>query len=324
MKILVTGAAGYIGSFMARRLLDENFEVVIADSLERGHKENIDSRAVFMQGDLKDTSFVESIFSGHSFDAVIHFAAYISMKESMDNPYIYFNNNILASLNILEAMRNHKNNNIIFSSTAGVYGNPITIPIPENHVKHPENPYGESKLMVEKILSWYGQLHNISSVCLRYFNAAGADLEGKFGEDHLPESHIIPNIISSVINNKPFMLYGTDYKTPDGTCIRDYIHVLDLVEAHVLAMKKLQQTPGTFAYNVGTGKGFSNKEVIDMVKKVSGIQVEVTEAPRRPGDADMLIADVTNITNDLGFSPKYSDLGTIVTSAWKWHSRKQK
>lgn len=320
MKVLVTGGAGYIGSFMVRRLLDENFSVVIADNLERGHKENIDARAVFKQGNLRDLSFVDKLFTEHQFDAVIHFAAYISMKESMENPYLYFDNNIMASLNILESMSKHGSNNFIFSSTAGVYGNPITIPIPENHIKQPENPYGESKLMVEKILSWYRITHALSSICLRYFNAAGAALDGVYGEDHLPESHIIPNIVHAALFNKPFKLYGTDYKTPDGTCIRDYIHVLDLVEAHVLAMKKLQQTPGTYAYNVGTGKGYSNKEVIDMVKKVSGIEIAVEESARRPGDADMLIADVTNIKKDLGFIPQHSDLGTIVQSAWKWHS----
>lgn len=324
MKVLVTGGAGFIGSFMAKRLLDENIEVVIVDSLERGHKESIDPRAVFKQGNLTDVSFVEDLFKQQSFDAVIHFAAYISMKESMENPYIYFNNNIVASLTILESMRKHNNNNFIFSSTAGVYGNPITIPIPENHIKQPENPYGESKLMVERILSWYHQLHSISSVCLRYFNAAGASLDGKLGEGHLPESHIIPNIIAAALSKKPFMLYGTDYKTPDGTCIRDYIHVLDLVEAHILAMKKLQQNPGAYAYNVGTGKGYSNKEVIDMVKKVSGIQVAVEESPRRPGDADMLIADVTNIKKDLGFIPQYSNLETIIQTAWKWHNSVKK
>jgi len=322
MKILVTGGAGYIGSFMTKRLIDEGFDVVVADSLERGHKEYIDKRAIFIEGNLCNQEFVKVLFSKHTFDGVIHFAAYISMGESMENPSIYFMNNILASLNILSMMQEKKVNNFIFSSTAGVYGNPIAIPIPESHPKHPENPYGESKLMVEKIVTWFGKIHNISSVILRYFNAAGASLDGSMGEKHNPETHIIPNIISAALGKTPFSLFGTDYKTPDGTCIRDYIHVLDLVEAHLLAMKKLQQLPGVYAYNVGVGKGYSNKEVIDMVQKVSGITIAVDNKQRRPGDADMLIADVSAIKKDLQFVPKYSDLETIVKSAWEWHTKK--
>ncbi|MDE2591049.1 MAG: UDP-glucose 4-epimerase GalE [Patescibacteria group bacterium] len=320
MKILVTGGAGFIGSFMVKNLLDNGHGVVVADSLERGYKEAIDSRAEFKKGDLRDQSFVASLFQD-TFDGVIHFAAYISMGESMENPFKYFDNNISASLNVIEEMRKAGQNNFIFSSTAGVYGNPVQIPIPEDHPKNPENPYGESKLMVEKILSWYGKTKELNSVCLRYFNAAGASVDGFLGERHFPETHIIPNIMKALLKNEQFTLFGTDYNTPDGTCVRDYIHVLDLIEAHVLALTKLQKQPGTYQYNVGTGRGYSNKEVLEMVEKVSGQKVNVEYGQRRPGDADQLIADVTKITTELGFAPKYSDLETIVKTAWQWHSK---
>jgi UDP-glucose 4-epimerase len=321
MKILVTGGAGYIGSFMVQRLLSEGHEVVIADSLERGHRDVIPSNVTLLQGDLRDRIFVSRIFESHKFDGVIHFAAYISMAESMQNPFIYFQNNIQASLHIIEEMRKKNINNFIFSSTAGVYGNPTQIPIPEDHPKNPENPYGESKLMVERILLWYAKTKGLSSVVLRYFNAAGAALDGSRGEAHEPETHIIPNIMKAVLQNKSFTLFGDDYKTPDGTCVRDYIHVLDLAEAHMLALQKLQKEPGFYTYNVGTGNGYSNQEVIDMVKKITGKEFNVEIAARRPGDADTLVADVSCIKKDLQFAPKHSDLETIVTSVWKWHSK---
>jgi UDP-glucose 4-epimerase len=321
MKILVTGGAGYIGSFMAKRLLDDGYEVTIVDSLERGHKEALDSRAVFVQGNLLDKPFVEELFKS-KFDAVIHFAGFISMGESMENPYLYFQNNVFAALNILEEMVKTGNNNFIFSSSAGVYGNPEQIPIPETSATRPTNPYGESKLMVEKIMNWYAKAKQISTVALRYFNAAGASSDGSMGEQHIPESHIIPNVINALMGNKPFNLFGTDYKTKDGTCVRDYIHVLDLVEAHVLALEKIQSTRGSYIYNVGTGKGFSNREIVDMVEKVSGQKVNVVEAPRRAGDADELIADPAKIQSELGFAPKYSDLETIIKTAWQWHNKR--
>jgi len=324
MKILVTGGAGYIGSFMNRRLLDDGHEVMVADSLERGFENAVDKRAVFKKGNLCEKTFVSNLFSEHHFDGVIHFAAYIAMGESMQNPYIYFSNNIQASLNIIEEMVRTGQNNFIFSSTAGVYGNPIQIPIPEDHPKNPENPYGESKLIVEKILSWYAKTKNLSYVVLRYFNAAGAALDGSMGEQHSPESHIIPNIMYAIVEKKPFTLYGNDYQTFDGTCVRDYIHILDLVEAHMLGLHQLHSTPGQYVYNAGTGEGNSNKEVIDMVKKVSGIDFIVEQGPRRPGDADMLIADPAKIQKELKFTTKYSDLQTIVESAWKWYAGKYK
>lgn len=321
MKVLVTGGAGYIGSFMTKRLLDDGHEVTIADSLERGHKEAVNPRATFIQGNLLDKAFVQELFKT-KFDAVIHFAGFIAMGESMENPHLYFENNVFPALSILEEMSKTGSNNFIFSSSAGVYGNPEMVPIPESSRTMPTNPYGESKLMVEKLMKWYGTTKQISTVALRYFNAAGAALDGSMGENHTPESHIIPNIIKALKSNQPFNLFGTDYKTKDGTCVRDYIHVLDLAEAHVLAIKKLQEAPGNYIYNVGTGNGYSNKEIIEMVNKVSGLAVQVTESPRRPGDADELIANPSKIKAELGFAAKYSDLETIVSSAWQWHSQK--
>ena len=321
MKILVTGGAGYIGGFMLKRLLERGDEVVVADSLERGHKEVVDERAKFLQGNLLDDNFVESIFKDNKFDGVIHFAGFISMGESMENPFIYFQNNVFASLKILEEMVKTGTDNFIFSSSAGVYGNPVKLPIPEDHPTKPENPYGESKLMVEKIMKWYGVTKKLNTVALRYFNASGAALDGLMGENHSPESHIIPNIIKALLENREFNLFGNDYKTKDGTCVRDYIHVLDLAQAHLLAIDKLKKSPGNYVFNVGTGNGFSNKEIVEMVEKVSGKKINVKYSERRPGDADELVADTEKIKSELGFTPKYSDLETIVKTAWAWHSK---
>lgn len=321
MKILVTGGAGYIGSFMVKRLLSEKYEVFVIDSLERGHKEAVDPRAILIVGNLLDDKFLEDTFKKQKFDSIIHFAGYISMEESMRLPQIYFNDNTFATLKLLEKANEYSVDKIIFSSTAGVYGNPAVVPIPESLPKNPENPYGESKLMVEQLLKWFHKIHGMSYAALRYFNACGASLDGALGEGHNPETHIIPKAIEAALANKSFKLFGNDYKTKDGTCVRDYIHVLDLVEAHVLALQKLFQTPGGYTYNVGTGIGFSNKEVVEMVKKISGINFEILQKDRRPGDADKLIADPARINKDLNFKPKYSDLETIIKTAWAWHKK---
>ena len=321
MRIFITGGAGYIGSFMSKAVLDKGYEAVVVDSLERGHADAVDSRATFVAGDLRDKNFVANIFSKYEFDAVVHFAGYISMAESVANPYIYFDNNVNSSLNIIENMVKNKMTNFIFSSTAGIYGNPVKTPIVEDHPKNPTNPYGESKLMVEKILSWYGEIYNLNFACLRYFNASGASIDGEMGENHSPESHLIPNAINSILNRTKFILYGNDYPTLDGTCVRDYIHVLDLVEAHILAISKLKEDGGKLFYNVGTGHGYSNKEIIDAIRKISGSEIDMENSVRRPGDADALVADPTLIKKDLGFSPTHSDLETIVKSAWEWHKK---
>jgi len=323
MKILVTGGAGYIGSHMVKVLLEKGHEVIVADNLSRGFRDAIDNRARLLTGNLLDKHFVGQIFEENHFDGVIHFAAYIAVGESMQFPGMYFDNNVTGALNVIEAMKEKKMNNFIFSSTAAVYGTPVQMPISEDHPKSPESPYGESKLMVEKILHWFHQIHNFNFVALRYFNASGASLDASIGERHNPETHIIPKAIEAVLHNETFRLFGNDYDTPDGTCIRDYIHVLDLCEAHVLALEKLWKDGGSGFYNVGTGEGYSNKEIVEMVKKVSDRDLKVEFASRRPGDPNQLIADASKIKSELGFAPKYSDLDNIVKTAWQWHSSRQ-
>jgi len=320
MKYLVTGGAGYIGGFMVKRLIDDGHEVVVADNLERAHKE-VHPQAVFKNGNLQDNKYVESLFmEGEPYDAVLHFAAYISVGESMQDPGKYIQNNVLTTVQLLDQMHKHHVKHFIFSSTGTVYGTPQKNPIPEDHPFNPENPYAESKLMVEKVLRWYYDIYGIGYGVLRYFNASGAALDGSYGEEHNPETHLIPNVIRAAIDNKEFSLYGDDYETPDGTCVRDYIHVIDLVQAHILTLNKLHEKNGGYTYNVGTGTGHSNKEIIEIVKKISGNDFPVSIKPRRAGDVAETVADIAKIQNELQFTPQYSDLQTIVESAWKWHS----
>ncbi len=320
--MLVTGGAGYIGSFMTRLLLDREYEVVVLDNLERGDKARIDPRAEFIKGDIRDQAFLKDFFKKYKFDAVLHFAGYIAVAESELDPKRYYENNVEGSKNLFTAAIESGTDKFIFSSSAAVYGNPETLPIPEDHPKNPTSNYGQNKLDVEKILSTLRESHpEVDFVCLRYFNASGAALDGSNGEAHEPETHIIPLAIRAALGGSDFKLYGTDYDTEDGTCVRDYIHVLDLVQAHILALDKLYYEPGEYYYNVGVGQGYTNKQVIDMVKKVSGKEFKVIEEPRRSGDPDKLIADPSRINNELSFSPKYSDLQSIVESAWKWHVR---
>lgn len=320
-KILVTGGAGYIGSFMVRGLLEKGYEVVVLDSLERGNPYVIPENVSFYKGKVGDRELLEKIAQENPFEAVIHFAGYISMKESMENPSLYFEQNTYQTLQFLENLKNLDKKYIIFSSTAGVYGNPERVPIHEDDRKDPTNPYGESKLMVERILYWYNKIYSVNYAVLRYFNACGASLDGSFGEKHTPETHIIPVALQALKEEKEFILYGTDYNTPDGTCVRDYVHVLDLVNAHMLALEKILNNPGGYTYNVGTGKGYSNREIVGMIEEVTGRKLNYGERERRPGDADELVADVTRIKDDLGFEPQYSDLKTIIETAWKWHNK---
>lgn len=321
MKILVTGGAGYIGSHMTKALLDRGDSVVVADSLERGHKEFVDERALLEVGDLKEKEFVSKLFANHQYDAVIHFAAYIAVGESMEMPGLYFQNNLVSALNVLDAMIKHNVPCFIFSSTGTVYGTPTTSPISETHPKNPENPYSQTKSMIEDVMGWYSSLSSLSCVALRYFNAAGADTSGIRGEMHAPETHLIPNAIAAAKEGKVFTLFGTDYETRDGTCIRDYIHVVDLVTAHLLALDQLKNTSKMHIYNVGTGNGHTNKEVLAAVERVSGKKIEVTASPRRPGDVSSTVADPNKIKQELGFEPKYSSLDSIVESAWNWHTK---
>lgn len=320
MNILVTGGAGFIGSVMTQQLVNAGHTIVVIDNLESGHEKSVDSRATFQKVDLQDRKHIESLFNNQPFDAVMHFAGVISMAESMHDPGKYFMVNTMYALQMLEIMRKHKVRYFIFSSSAGVYGNPTEVPIPENHPKNPTNPYGESKLMVEGILRWYDKIYSLKSVSLRYFNAAGASLDGVLGEMHKNESHIIPLAIKALMEHRSFTLYGDDYDTPDGTCVRDYIHIEDLCRAHLLALEHLQKTNKSTIYNVGTGKGYSNRKVVAMVEQVSGRKLNVVIAPRRPGDASTLVADSSKLRKELAWEPKHSDLKTIVETAWKFHT----
>ena len=320
MRILVTGGAGYIGSITVNELIKAGHEIVVYDNLVYGHSEAVTCELI--KGDLSDLEFMKKNVVGE-FGAVIHFAAYALAGESMQNPYKYFKNNIEGGLNLLEFMRIRKIPNIIFSSTCAIYGYPSSLPVTEEEDKKPESAYGESKLMFETVLNWYEKIYGIKHINLRYFNASGASLDGKLGEDHTPETHIIPIAIKTALGENPsFKLFGDDYNTPDGTCIRDYIHVLDLAAAHIQALEKLISTQKSDYYNLGTGKPHSNKEVLDMVKKVSGVDFKIELSPRREGDPDAIYADNTKATNELGFNPQYSNLETIVKTAFLWHSKK--
>lgn len=319
MRVLVTGGAGYIGSQMARQLLENKIDVVVADTLENGHRAAVPREAALLIGNIGDENFLRQIFARDKFDAVMHFAGYISMNESMLQPGKYFRNNAAQTLNLLDAMRAAGVTRFIFSSSAGVYGNPLHVPIREDHPLAPTNPYGESKLMVEKLLRWYDSQHHLRSISLRYFNASGATLDGAYGEDHPDESHIIPLALRAGMNDQPFQIFGTDYPTRDGTCIRDYVHVIDLCDAHLRALDALMRGHATTAYNVGIGTGYSVREIFDAVKKISGLNIQTNLAPRREGDASETVADSTRLRNEFGWSPRYSDLETIVSSAWAWH-----
>ena len=318
MKILVTGGAGYIGSHTVVELLKQGHEITVFDNLVCGHKEPVICPLII--GDLLDKNQINAVFEKDSFDGVIHFAAYALAGESMNEPRKYFENNILGGLNLLEAMKKHGVDKIIFSSSCSQYGFPEKLPVTEEESKKPASVYGESKLMFETILQWYDSLFGIKNVCLRYFNAGGASLDGSMGEDHDPETHIIPIAIQTALGQREkFVIFGMDYKTPDGTNIRDYVHVLDLADAHIRALEYLVRENESNYFNVGTGKGYSNKEIVEMVKKISGINFMVEFGPRRLGDPDAVYADNTKIKKAQSWEPRYSDLETIIKTAWNWH-----
>ncbi len=319
MNVLVTGGAGYIGSYMVRMLVSSGHKVVVLDTMEFGHKAALPSGIKVVLGDVADKATLDSIFSQDHIDAVIHFAGYISVEESVQDPKKYFHNNLISPITLLEAMDAHHVNKLIFSSTAAVYGNPEQVPIPEDHPKNSTSPYGLSKWCFELYLSLFDRQNKIRSIVLRYFNASGASLDGKFGEAHKPETHIIPLGLRAAMEKKEFYLFGSDYQTRDGSCMRDYIHVEDLCNAHLLALDALANGHGSDVYNVGTGIGITNKEVIIEIKKETGIDFPVTVKSRRAGDPAELIADPSKLKKEFGWSPKYSDIKTIVKTAWKWH-----
>lgn len=319
MRILVTGGAGYIGAVTVKYLVEKGHEVIVFDNLVYGHKEAVEVPLIV--GDLIDKDFLFKSFENQKFDGVIHFAAYALAGESMKDPYKYFYNNLTGGLNLLELMRRNNINNIIFSSSCSIYGTPERLPVTEDESKKPESVYGESKLMFEKILDWYDKVFGMHHVNLRYFNAAGASLDSSIGEDHDPETHIIPIAIKAAMNKSSFPLYGDDYDTPDGSCIRDYIHVEDLAIVHLQALNRLIQEKKSDSFNLGTGNGYSNLEVLETIEKVSGRNIRVEKKSRRAGDPASVYADNKKARQLLGFEPKYSDLETIIKTAWDWHNK---
>ena len=319
-NILVTGGAGYIGSHVVKELLRQGHQPIIYDNLQAGHQQAA-KRAVFVHGDLADSERLRQTFRSFSIQSVMHFAANSLVGESVKNPLKYFNNNVKNSLQLLEIMEESNIKKIVFSSSAAVYGEPNTVPIPEDHTCVPTNPYGETKWIFEKVLHAYSVSGKLDYISLRYFNAAGADPEGELGEDHSPETHLIPIAVKVALSGGSLSVFGTDYDTPDGTCIRDYIHVTDLAQAHILALEKLEQGVNSGIYNLGNGNGYSVREVIDTVRKVTGKRVLAVDSPRRPGDPAKLVASSEKIMRDLGWAPRYPDLGTIVETAWQWHQK---
>lgn len=321
MKVLVLGGAGYIGSHTVYELIENGAEVVIIDNLETGFAEAVHPEAVFYQGDLRDRNFLDTVLAKEKdIDAVIHFAANSQVGESMTNPLKYYDNNLCGTKTLLEALVAHDIDKIVFSSTAATYGEPECIPIQEGDKTEPTNAYGETKLSMEKMFKWVEKAHGMRYVSLRYFNACGAHKSGEIGEAHNPETHLIPLILQVPLGKREHIaVFGTDYPTKDGTCIRDYIHVTDLAEAHILAVKYLMAGNKSDIFNLGNGVGFTVREVIDMAEKVTGESIKAVETDRRAGDPAVLIASSEKAKNILGWNPKHDSLHEIIKSAWKWH-----
>lgn len=316
-KLLVTGGAGYIGSHTVRLLLQQGHDVAVVDNLSKGYRHNVPEGRLF-ELDIANTAALTALMRQTGCEAVIHFAAFIAVGESMRVPEMYFANNVAGSLALLRAMVGAGVKHIVFSSTAAVYGNPHTTPILETFPIQPVNPYGESKVMVETLLRWFDAIHHVTSVCLRYFNASGADPEGRLGEEHEPETHLIPLLLQAAITGKPVTVFGDDYDTPDGTCLRDYIHVDDLAQAHILAVEHLLGGGASDHFNVGTGTGHTVMETIRAVEDVTGKKVPYVVGPRREGDPPSLVAASGKLRSKLGWQPRYADLRTIVGHAWNF------
>ena len=320
MRVLVTGGAGYIGSVVAEELLQAGHQVVVFDNLSRGHRQAVPKNAELVVGDLADRACLDQLLRSRAIDAVMHFAALIEAGASMKAPEEFFRNNTANALTLLEAMLAVRAKRFVFSSTAALFGNPERTPIEEDDPVHPTNAYGESKLLVERMLTWFHQIHGLRYASLRYFNAAGASRPDQ-GEAHQPETHLIPRILQVALGRAQHLnIFGTDYSTPDGTCIRDYIHVSDLARAHLLALEALAlENSSPLIYNLGNGQGFSVRQVVEVARRVTGHPIPVIESPRRAGDPAVLIASSEKIRRDLGWQPRFPDLETIVESAWRWH-----
>ena len=320
MAILVTGGLGYVGSHSVKQLVNRGESVVTLDSLIYGHKEAACGSEVVI-GDIGDKDLLRKVFSSHDIDAVMHFAAFADVGESVADPAKYYFNNISNSLAMLDVMLEFGVKQMIFSSSAATFGEPEIVPIPEEHPKNPTNPYGRSKLMLEDILKEYETAYGLRSVSLRYFNASGADPLGLIGEDHKPEHHLIPIVLQVALGQREQVsIFGTDWPTRDGSCVRDYVHVTDLAQAHLLALDALRNGKGTSVYNLGNGSGYTVKEVIDVAREVTGRPIKAVNADRRPGDPAVLVASSEKIMSELGWNPKYPDLKTIIETAWNWHS----
>ena len=320
MKILVVGGAGYIGSHMVKQLALANHDVITLDNLSYGYRDAV-RYGQFVEGDLGDDSVLDKIFEAGNVDAVMHFAGFIQVGESVLKPSMYYDNNVARTLTLLDAMLRHDVKHFIFSSTAAIFGEPDYTPIDEKHAKKPINPYGHSKLMIEQVLEDYDSAYGLRSTCLRYFNAAGADPDGELGERHVPETHLIPLILQAASGRREdIKVFGDDYATDDGTCVRDYIHINDLCEAHLLALQDMIRKDSSARYNLGNGRGFSVKQVIDIAKQVSGNDFTVSIEPRRAGDPAVLVADATLARKVLNWQPKFAELKDIVNTAWQWET----
>lgn len=323
--ILVTGGAGYIGSHAVLSLKNAGYGVVVLDNLVYGHRDLVENvlKVELIVGDTNDRAMLDKLFATHDIAAVMHFSAYAYVGESVTDPAKYYHNNVVGTLVLLEAMLAASVKQFVFSSTCATYGVPNTVPIPEDHPQNPINPYGATKLMVERILADFDAAYDFKSVCFRYFNAAGADPTGLLGEDHNPETHLIPLVLAAALGKQESVsIFGTDYPTPDGTCIRDYIHVTDLADAHVLGLEYLLQGGNTAVFNLGNGSGFSVRQVIDTARTVTGQDIKVVESDRRPGDPPALVGSSDKAKKILGWKPQYLNLQDILTHAWRWHQRR--
>jgi UDP-glucose 4-epimerase len=319
MAILVTGGAGYIGSHMVAALAERKIGAVVLDNLSKGHRQAVAGQKLYV-GDVRDEAILERIFSENAVEGVIHFAADSIVPESVADPLKYYDNNMVSLVRLLRAMNAHGVRNIVFSSTAAVYGEPERIPVTEDQVKIPKSPYGETKLAMERAMKWSYDAYGIRYVALRYFNAAGAHRDGKIGEDHRPETHLIPLLLRTALRRREsFSLFGEDYPTKDGTCVRDYIHVSDLADAHLLALDMIANGGEPDSFNLGSGTGFSNKEIIETALRVTGVDIPIVRSGRRPGDPAVLIASSEKIRKRLGWKPNYDNVRDVVETAWNWH-----